>query len=63
MLRSITGRYIPGLVLHFKDPETEITDYKSLGGRTTAYVCSRETCRAPVAGREALERILDEVAV
>ncbi len=62
MLRAITGRFIPGLVLHFKDAETEITDYKSLGGRTTAYVCSQETCRPPVAGRESLERILDEVA-
>jgi uncharacterized protein YyaL (SSP411 family) len=60
MLRAISVRFIPGLALRFKDPEKENTDYKRIGGRTTAYVCSRETCRAPVAGRAALEKILDE---
>jgi uncharacterized protein YyaL (SSP411 family) len=62
MLRSISVRFIPGLALRFKDPETENTDYKSIEGRTTAYVCSREICRAPVAGRAALEKLLDEFA-
>ncbi len=32
MLRSISVRFIPGLALRFKDPETENTDYKSIGG-------------------------------
>jgi uncharacterized protein YyaL (SSP411 family) len=62
MLRFITGRFIPGLVLRFKDAEKEMTDYKTLGGRTTAYVCSLGTCRPPVAGCAALKKILDEVA-
>jgi uncharacterized protein YyaL (SSP411 family) len=61
MLRSISIRFIPGLALRFKDPEMENTDYKSVGGRTTAYVCSQGTCRPPVAGRAALEKILDEL--
>jgi uncharacterized protein YyaL (SSP411 family) len=62
MLRAIGGRFIPGLALRFKDVEKESSDYKTLEGRTTAYICSRETCRPPVAGREALEKILGEVA-
>lgn len=62
MLRSIGARFIPGLALRFKDPETESTDYDRVGGRTTAYVCSQGACRPPVAGRAALERMLDEVA-
>lgn len=61
MLRAINVRFMPGLALRFKDPDTESTDYKSIGGRTTAYVCSRGTCRPPVAGCAALEKILDEV--
>jgi len=61
MLRSISVRFIPGLALRFKDPEMESNDYKSLGGRTAAYICSQGTCRPPVAGRAALEKILDEV--
>jgi len=62
MLRAIGGRFIPGMALRFKDVEKESSDYKTLEGRTTAYICSRETCRPPVAGREALEKILGEVA-
>jgi uncharacterized protein len=62
MLRSIAGSFIPGLVLRFRDAEKDATDYKALNGRTTAYVCSQGTCRPPVNGREALEKILGEVA-
>jgi hypothetical protein len=62
MLRFITGRFIPGLALRFKDAEKEMTDYKTLGGRTTAYICSQGTCRPPVAGLAALKKILNEVA-
>ena len=62
MLRFITGRFIPGLALRFKDAEKEITDYKTLGGRTTAYVCSQGACRPPVAGLDSLKMLLDEVA-
>jgi len=61
MLRFITGRFIPGLALRFKDADKEIIDYKTLGGRATAYVCSQGTCRPPVAGLAALKKILDEV--
>ena len=63
MLRSITMRFIPGLVLRFRDGETDSDDYKAMGGRTTAYICSNGICRPPVAGREALAKILGEVPV
>lgn len=62
MLRLIAMRFIPGLVLRFKDAETENAEYKALAGRASAYVCSNGICRPPVAGRDALEKLLDEVA-
>jgi uncharacterized protein YyaL (SSP411 family) len=61
MLRVVHQRFIPGLVLRFRDPELECTDYKTLGGRTSAYVCSQKTCRPPVAGSDALKSLLDDV--
>lgn len=62
MLRTINGRYIPGLVLRLKDGSNDSTDYKTLENRTTAYICSNGICRPPVAGRESLEKLLEEVA-
>jgi uncharacterized protein YyaL (SSP411 family) len=62
MLRSINGRFIPGLGLRFRDSETDSGDYKTVDERTTAYVCSAGICRPPVAGSEALEKLLNEVA-
>ncbi len=62
MLRLIGGRYIPGLTLRFRDGGGDTGDYKTLDGKATAYVCSRGVCRPPVAGRDALKRILDEAA-
>ena len=62
MLRAVTSRFIPGLVLRFEDAETGSGDYKTMDGRSTAYLCSKGLCRPPVAGGEALKRILDEVA-
>ena len=61
MLRVVHERFIPGLVLRFRDPEQECTDYKTLGGRASAYVCSQKTCRPPVAGSVALKSLLDDV--
>jgi uncharacterized protein YyaL (SSP411 family) len=62
MLRCVTKRFIPGLSLRFKDTEKESTDYKAIGGRTTAYVCTHMSCRPPVVGSIALESLLDEIA-
>jgi uncharacterized protein len=62
MLRSINGRFIPGLVLRFRDAETDSGEYKTVDDRSTAYVCSAGICRPPVAGSKALEKLLDEVA-
>jgi uncharacterized protein YyaL (SSP411 family) len=62
MLRAVTRRYLPGLVLRFRDAESEAAEYQTLDGRTTAYLCSKGVCRPPVAGREALEKLLGEVA-
>jgi uncharacterized protein YyaL (SSP411 family) len=61
MLRVVHERYIPGLVLRFKDPEHESTDYKTLGDKASAYVCSQMTCRPPVAGSAALKSLLDDI--
>jgi uncharacterized protein YyaL (SSP411 family) len=61
MVRCINSRYIPGLVLRLKDEKRDGEGYKTVNGRTTAYVCSSGLCRPPVAGREALERILTEI--
>lgn len=61
MLRAISVRFIPGLALRFRDPEKEGTNYKSIGGRATAYICSQEICRPPVVGKAALVKILDEI--
>ena len=61
MLRVVHERFIPGLVLRFRDSEHERTDYKTLGGRASAYVCSQMTCRPPVAGSDALKNLLDDV--
>jgi len=61
MLRTIGGRFIPGLVLRFRSAESDGSAYKTLEGRTTAYVCSQGTCRPPVTGREAMEKILGEL--
>ncbi len=63
MHRAVTRRYISGLALRFRDTEKEPADYRSLGGRATAYVCSQGLCRPPVAGCAALEEILKEIAV
>ncbi|HEX9024574.1 MAG TPA: thioredoxin domain-containing protein [Geobacteraceae bacterium] len=62
MLRLIGGRYIPGLTLRFRGGGGEAGGYRTLDGKATAYVCSGGLCRPPVAGREALKAILDEVA-
>ena len=62
MLRLVSGRFIPGLTLRFKEGGTENGDYRTVGGEATAYVCSHGVCRPPVAGSGLLERILDEVA-
>jgi uncharacterized protein YyaL (SSP411 family) len=61
MLRSIKNRYIPGLVLRLKDENSDGGGYKTVNGRTAAYVCTTGLCRPPVAGKEALERILTEI--
>jgi len=62
MLRTVTSRYNPGLVLRFRNEGSENTEYKTLNGRTTVYLCSKGLCRPPVAGREAFEKLLGEVA-
>ncbi len=57
---AFAGRFIPHLVLHFRD-DGEEEGYRTIGGRPAAYVCHDGICRPPVAGREAVERILGEI--
>jgi uncharacterized protein len=57
MLEALCGRFLPNTVVLFK-PDGEqaplistlapfTAGYRSLGGRATAYVCRRNTCRPP----------------
>jgi uncharacterized protein YyaL (SSP411 family) len=57
---TIALRFIPHLVIHFRE-EGEEEGYKTLEGRPAAYVCHDGICRPPVSGREALDRVLDEI--
>ncbi len=62
MLRLIGARYIPAMALRFRAEAGRDGDYRTVDGQATAYVCSHGICRPPVAGVEALERVLNEVA-
>ena len=61
MLRCLSKRFIPHLVLRTAK-EDGTSGYRTLGGKPAAYVCHAGTCRPPVSGGDALDRVLDEFA-
>jgi uncharacterized protein YyaL (SSP411 family) len=61
MLRRLSKRFIPHLVLRTAK-EDGTSGYRTLGGKPAAYVCHAGTCRPPVSGGDALDRVLDEFA-
>jgi uncharacterized protein YyaL (SSP411 family) len=61
MLARLSKRFIPHLVLRTAK-EDGTSGYRTLGGKPAAYVCHAGTCRPPVSGGDALDRVLDELA-
>jgi len=60
MLRSIHARFIPGLVLHFREGD-DPDGHQALGGVPTAYLCTNMACRPPVNDPDDLEQLLAEL--
>ncbi|NVN92932.1 MAG: thioredoxin domain-containing protein [Desulfuromonadales bacterium] len=60
MLRVINGRFVPGLVLRFRN-DGDHNGYRSIDGRPTAFVCTKGACRPPISDVAEFERLLDEV--
>jgi uncharacterized protein YyaL (SSP411 family) len=58
MLRIVGRRYIPNLVLRYSG-DGEVP--KTVGGKSTAWLCAAGACRPPVTDALALARVLDEV--
>jgi len=60
MLASIHGRFIPGLVLRFRDGD-DPEGHHAIDGRPTAYLCTQMACRPAVNSPEDLENMLAEL--
>ncbi|OGW15333.1 MAG: hypothetical protein A3K09_05620 [Nitrospinae bacterium RIFCSPLOWO2_12_FULL_47_7] len=64
MLQTIRRGFFPNAVFAFahEDEKTDIpllAGRKTINGKTTAYVCRRGTCLAPVNSPEALAELLN----
>lgn len=70
MIESVRSRFLPNAVVFVvpNGPDGDrvrqiiplVQDKRSLGGRTTAYVCEHFACQAPTDDVEELEQLLDE---
>jgi len=60
MLRSIHSRFIPGLVLRFRE-DGDVDGHHAIGGRPTAYLCTQMACRPPMNDPEDFENLLMEL--
>ncbi|MEN6545899.1 MAG: thioredoxin domain-containing protein, partial [Armatimonadia bacterium] len=63
MVEAVRGRFLPNVVVLVKTEEVGelapfVARYGAVDGRTTAYVCSGQTCSAPVVEVEELVRLL-----
>ncbi len=71
VLRLIRQRFLPNALVLFHDPSQGAADVellpqlrgKSGSERVTTYVCTNETCLAPLTGVEALQKCLDGIGV
>ena len=62
LLREISRRYLPRLVLAGGDAEVALMrDRVAIGGKATAYVCRNYVCDAPVTDGATFARTLDEI--
>lgn len=60
MLSAINTKYLPGLILRFKE-DGELDSFRTIDGRTTAYICAKRACRPPVNDLAGLEQLLGEI--
>jgi uncharacterized protein YyaL (SSP411 family) len=69
MIRVIRALYLPSVTVHFLSPQTSsaleavapFTRAMTVqNGKTTAYVCTGQTCSVPVTTPEALREVLGE---
>jgi uncharacterized protein YyaL (SSP411 family) len=71
LINELRSRYVPQCLVAMRSPHTpphrsphlaEIFRGRDAGSQTTAYVCQRFTCQAPVSGSERMRELWERLS-